>query len=107
VLVVLKKVDEAERYALEARETVGPHDTISRSTTRMALGLVRAAQGRDEEAEALLREAVAVVDGKDLLQIRRELVTALASFLRERERVDEAEEYEAELAGYDAALTPA
>ncbi len=107
VLVVLKKIDEAERYALEARETVGPHDTISRATTRMALGIVRAAQGRDEEAEPLLREAVAVVDGKDLLQIRRELVTSLATFLRERGRVDEAEEYEAELAGYDAALTPA
>ena len=107
VLVVLRKVDEAERYALEARETVGPHDTISRSTTRMALGIVRAAQGRDEEAEVLLREAVAVVDGKDLLLIRRELLKALATFLRERGRVDEAEEYEAELAGYDAALAPA
>ena len=65
ILVALKKIDEAERYALEARETVGPHDTISRATTRMALGIVRAAQGHDEEAEALLREAVAVVDGKD------------------------------------------
>ena len=107
ILVGLKKIDEAERYALEARETVGPHDTISRATTRMALGIVRAAQGRDEEAETLLREAVAVVDGKDLLLIRRELVTALATFLRERGRIDEAEEYEAELAGYDAALTPA
>jgi len=73
----------------------------------MALGIVRAAQGRDEEAEPLLREAVAVVEGKDLLLIRRELVTALASFLRQRGRVDEADEYEAELAGYDAALTPA
>ena len=101
ILVALKKIDEAERYALEARETVGPHDTISRATTRMALGIVRAAQGHDEEAETLLREAVAVVDGKDLLLIRRELVTALATFLRERGRVDEAEEYEAELAGYD------
>ena len=78
ILVSLKKVDEAERFALEARETVGPHDTISRATTRMALGIVRAAQGLDEDAEALLREAVAVVDGKPLLLIRRELVTALA-----------------------------
>ena len=107
ILIGLKKIDEAERYALEARETVGPHDTISRATTRMALGLVRAAQGRDEEAEGLLREAVAVVDGKDLLLIRRELVIALAHFLRERDRIEEAEEYEAELAGYDAALAPA
>ena len=107
VLVGLKKVDEAERYALEARETVGPHDTISRATTRMALGIVRAAQGRDEEAEQLLREAIAVVDGKPLQLIRRELVSALARFLRDRGRIDEAEEYEAELAGYDAALAPA
>jgi hypothetical protein len=73
----------------------------------MALGIVRAAQGRDEEAESLLREAVAVVDGKPLLLIRRELVVALTRFLRERDRVDEAEEYEAELADYDAVLAPA
>ena len=40
-----------------ARETVGPHDVTSLATTAMSLGLVRAAQGRDEEAEELLREA--------------------------------------------------
>ena len=107
VLVARGKVDEAERYALEARETVGPHDTISRATTRMALGIVRAAQGRDEEAEVLLRDAVEVVEGKDLRLIRRELLSALGRFLRERERIEEAEEIEAELAGYDAALAPA
>ena len=72
----------------------------------MALGIVRAAQGRDEEAEALLREAVEIVDGKELYLIRRELVTALARFLRERDRVDEAEEYEAEIADYAVALAP-
>jgi class 3 adenylate cyclase/tetratricopeptide (TPR) repeat protein len=106
VLIVRGKVDEAERYALEARETVGPHDTISRATTRMALGIVRAAQQRDAEAEELLREAVAVVEGKELHLIRRELLAALAQFLRERGRIEEAEEYEAEIADY-AALTPA
>ncbi|HUP33594.1 MAG TPA: AAA family ATPase [Gaiellaceae bacterium] len=107
VLVARGKVDEAERYALEARETVGPHDTISRATTRMALGIIRAAQGRDEEAEVLLRDAVEIVEGKDLRLIRRELLAALARFLRERERIEEAEEVEAELATYDAALAPA
>jgi tetratricopeptide (TPR) repeat protein len=105
VLVQRGKIDEAERFALESRETVGPHDTVSRSTTRMALGLVRAAQGRDEEAEDLLREAVAVVEGTELHLIRRELLSALARFLRERNRIDEAEELEAEIAGY--ALAPA
>jgi class 3 adenylate cyclase/tetratricopeptide (TPR) repeat protein len=107
VLVARGKVDEAERYALEARETVGPHDTISRATTRMALGIVRAAQGRAAEAEELLRDAVEVVEGKDLRLIRRELLAALARFLREAGRLDEAEEIETELAGYEAALAPA
>ena len=105
VLVGRGKLDEAERYALEARQTVGPHDNISRSTTRMALGIVRAAQGRDEEAEALLREGAEILQGKDVRLIRRELLAALARFLRERERIDEAEEYEAEIASYT--LTPA
>ena len=73
----------------------------------MALGIVRAAQGRDEEAESLLRAAIEVIEGKDLWLIRRELVTALARFLRERDRIDEAEEYEAELADYESALAPA
>ncbi len=107
VLVALKKIDEAERYALEARETVGPHDMISRATTRMALGIVRAAQGRDEEGETLLREAIDVVEGKDQRLIRRELVKALVHFLRERGRIEEAEAYEAELEGYEAELAPA
>jgi tetratricopeptide (TPR) repeat protein len=106
VLVARGKIDEAERYAVEARETVGPHDNISRSTTRMALGIVRAAQGRDEEAEALLREAVEILEGREVRLIRRELLSALARFLRERGRNQEAEEFEAELADY-AALTPA
>jgi hypothetical protein len=72
----------------------------------MALGLVRAAQGRDEEAEELLREAVAIVEGTQLHLIRRELLSALARFLRERGRIEEAEELEGEIEGY-AALTPA
>ena len=99
VLVQRGKIDDAESYALEARETVGPHDNVSRSTTRMALGLVRAAQGRDEEAEGLLREAVAVLDGNVLL-IRRELLAALSGFLRDRGRIDEADAIDDELTGY-------
>ncbi len=103
VLVERGKVDEAERYALEARETVGAHDNSSRATTRMALGIVRAAQGRDEEAEALLRDAVDVLK-RQVRLIRREVLKALVDFLRSRGREDEVEEFEAELASY--ALEP-
>ena len=98
VLLEQGKVDEAERYALESRQTVGPRDMHSRSTTRVALGLVRAAQGQDEEAEALLREALEILDGTDYRRYRFEPLEALARFLRERGRVDEAAPYEERLA---------
>ncbi|MBA3348639.1 MAG: tetratricopeptide repeat protein, partial [Actinobacteria bacterium] len=104
LLVIRGKLDEAEDYALQARQTVGPHDNVSRASTRMALGIVRAAQGRDEEAEELLRDALDVLEGTDLRLMRHEVLDALAQFLRARDRVDEAEEYEAELASYAPVL---
>jgi len=88
------KVDEAERLALAARETVGPQDLTSQATTAMALGLVRAAQGRDEEAEQLLREAHATVAETDHRRSHLEALHALAGFLRERGREPEAAELE-------------
>ena len=100
VLLELERVDEAERYALQARETVGPEDVSSRATTRGALGLVRAAQGRDEEAERLLREGVEILERTEfrlLLSYQRSL---LVQFLRERDRDDEADA----LAAADAAV---
>jgi tetratricopeptide (TPR) repeat protein len=93
-LVKQGRIDESERYALEAIETVGPQDVMSLSTTRMALGVVRAAQGRDEEAEGLLREAV-----KRAVEVAPGFVQALAidrlaEFLRTRGREEEAAELE-------------
>ena len=58
----------------------------------MALGEVRAAQGRDEEAEALLREADDLVSTTMHRTGRRETLSALAQFLRERGREAEAAE---------------
>jgi class 3 adenylate cyclase/tetratricopeptide (TPR) repeat protein len=98
VLVALGRIEEAERFALESRKTVGPHDQSSRATTRMALGLVRAAQGRNEEAEELLREALELVSETDFNVVRVELLEALVGFLRDRGRASEAAAFEAELA---------
>jgi class 3 adenylate cyclase/tetratricopeptide (TPR) repeat protein len=92
LLVEQGKVDEAERLALAARQTVGPHDATSLATTAMALGIVRAAQGRDEEAEGLLREAYATVAETDHRETQQATLRTLARFLRERGRDDEAEE---------------
>jgi class 3 adenylate cyclase/tetratricopeptide (TPR) repeat protein len=91
-------VEEAERWALSAVETVGMQDMMSRSNVRMVLGLVRAAQGRDEEAELLLREALDVLAETDFRNSEPEPLTALARFLRDRGREDEAVELEDRLA---------
>ena len=98
VLLAQGRVDEAERLALESREVVGPQDVSSHASTRLALGLVRAAQRRDDEAEKLLRDAVDMIAEVDYVPVQRECVEALAWFLRERGRDDEAALYEARLA---------
>jgi class 3 adenylate cyclase/tetratricopeptide (TPR) repeat protein len=94
LLVEQGKLEEAERVALAARQTVGPQDTTSLATTAMALGIVRAAQGRTEEAEQLLREAYETVAVTDHRGSQDETRDALAQFLRDRGRDDEADELE-------------
>ena len=90
VLVERGKLDEAERVALEARQTVGPEDAVSQLTTALALGMVKAAQGRDDDAEILLRAAA---EGLALTQFRAaepEALRELIAFLEDRDRADEA-----------------
>ena len=96
LLLLQGRVDEAERFALAARETVGPQDVTSLSTTTMALGLVRAAQGRDDEAEPLLREAYDSIVTSEHRLHRRDALQALTGFLRDRSRGEEADELEAQ-----------
>jgi class 3 adenylate cyclase/tetratricopeptide (TPR) repeat protein len=98
LLVELGRIDEAEKYALAARETVSAEDMSSRATTRAALAQVRAAQGRDGEAEELFAEAAAIVGETENSRVELEVVPLYAQFLRDRDRDDEACELEARLA---------
>ena len=99
VLLEQGRLDEAERFALEARETVGDGDVSSGSTTRLALGLVRAAQGKDAEAERLLREAEEILRPTAFSATHQIApLEALAEFLHARDRDDEAAEVEEALA---------
>jgi ATP/maltotriose-dependent transcriptional regulator MalT len=103
VLIRRNHLDEAERVALEAVDTVGEHDLSSRATTTMTLGLVRAAQGRDVDAEGLLREALAMVEETGFCGIETWVMSRLEEFLRERGRDDEAAVYRARLAEFSPA----
>jgi predicted ATPase/class 3 adenylate cyclase len=98
VLIRRGRLDEAERIALEAVETVGEHDLSSRATTTMSLGLVRAAQGRDAEAERLLLDALGMVDESGFLGLQSWILSRLAGFLSERDRDGEAAVYRERLA---------
>jgi hypothetical protein len=96
-LVRQDRLKEAERYVLAAVETVGPQDASSIPATKTALGMVLAAQGRDHEAEALLREN-SRLGGRPRpgLDLRRER-QRVASLLRFQGRTEEAAELEARI----------
>jgi ATP-dependent Clp protease ATP-binding subunit ClpB len=89
ILVEQGRIEEAERYALEARETVGREDVTSGATTRVALATVRAAQGREDEAHELFREALAVVERTEMRWVELEVLCAFAQFLRDSGREDD------------------
>jgi tetratricopeptide (TPR) repeat protein len=92
------RLDEAEKFALAARETVSAEDIVSRATTRVALAQVRAAQGRDEEAETLFAEALEIISDGEHCRILLDIVPPYSEFLRARERSAEAAELDARLA---------
>jgi class 3 adenylate cyclase/tetratricopeptide (TPR) repeat protein len=98
VLLAEGRIDEAEKYALAARETVSAEDIASRATTRVALAQVRAAQGRDEEAETLFREAVDIISSSEYCRVLLDVLPPYADFLRARDRDADAVELEARLA---------
>ena len=97
VLLDAGKVDEAERHALAAHALVSAHDLTSRSSTMTTLGKVRAAQGRDADAEQLLRESLAMLAGTDYRLLEVAARVALARFLRAPDATVEAAELEAGL----------
>jgi tetratricopeptide (TPR) repeat protein len=92
------RVDEAEKFALAARETVSAEDTVSRATTRVALAQVRAAQGRHEEAETLFAEALDIVTDSEHCRILLDVLPPYADFLRALSRPEEAAELDERLA---------
>jgi class 3 adenylate cyclase/tetratricopeptide (TPR) repeat protein len=106
VLLQQGKIDAAEVYALKAVETVAPEDASSQSTTRKTLALVRAAQGRDDEAEALFREAIEILERSEYTRFLSEPLKAIIQFFEERGRVEDAVAFEERLAELRAGAMP-
>jgi ATP/maltotriose-dependent transcriptional regulator MalT len=102
-LADLGKVDEGERLALEARTNAVPEDTSCQIFAVTALAAIRAAQGRDGEAEELFLSAISLAKESNYKLYELHPLEHLTSFLRERGREDEAAVYEARIAG----LSPA
>jgi len=74
------RIEHAERYAVAAMETVGREDLWSRALTLSSLALVRAVQGRREEAEALLADAATIAEATDYVGLRRRVQQRLDTF---------------------------
>jgi class 3 adenylate cyclase/tetratricopeptide (TPR) repeat protein len=104
--VRLGRLDEAERYALQARESVGQDDRVSNATTKLSLGIVRAAQGRDAEAEELMADAVHEMRRNDQRALERWSLGHVAEFHRSRGQEDEALRYEERLAELTPSTAP-
>ena len=83
----------AAAHAEAGAQVVAADDWVSVASTKMVLGRVRAGQGRTEEAETLLREAVAVMERTDYVADRWECYLSVTEFLVAQGRREEAREW--------------
>jgi tetratricopeptide (TPR) repeat protein len=101
-LADLGKIEEGERLALEARAHAVPEDTSCRIFAATALAAIRAAQGRDDDAEQIFLSAIADARESNLKLFELHPLGNLTEFLRARGRDDDAAVYEARMAELSA-----
>jgi tetratricopeptide (TPR) repeat protein len=89
-LCALGRHDEAEPLAQLGRETGQTLDLSTQVSWRQAQALVHANRGEHAEAERLAREAVAIADRTDMLNLQGDALCDLAEVFRASARGDEA-----------------
>jgi class 3 adenylate cyclase len=82
--------EEAEALAQRGRELAAAQDFSPQVVWRRTQALVHASRGRHDEAEALAREAVTIVERTDALSFQGETWSDLADVLAASGRTDEA-----------------
>jgi class 3 adenylate cyclase/tetratricopeptide (TPR) repeat protein len=89
-LCALGRHDEAERYAQLVRDLDVRQNVLGQATWRQVQALVHANRGQVEQAEALAREAVEIIEATDGLNYQGDALCDLAEVLRAAGRTDEA-----------------
>jgi predicted ATPase/class 3 adenylate cyclase/tetratricopeptide (TPR) repeat protein len=80
-LCELGELDEAERFSRVGEESSAPDDVFSQVLWRSARAKIRARRGEVDEAEALARDAVALVEKTDMLNTWGDTLADLAEVL--------------------------
>ena len=89
-LCMLGGYDEAEPLAQLGRELSDDQDLFAQTLWRQVQALVHASRGEHVEAEALAREAVAMMERSDALNFQGDALRDLAEVLQAAGRSDEA-----------------
>ena len=84
--------EEASDFARLVEGTASDHDIWSQVLYRLTHARVLAHAGREVEAEQIARDALAIVERTDLLDLHGDALLVLGEVLRRRERVDEVRE---------------
>jgi class 3 adenylate cyclase/tetratricopeptide (TPR) repeat protein len=84
------RFEEAEHYTRISEEASPPDDYISQILWRSVRAKAIASEGRLSEGEELAREALALAGDTDHIDVRGDVLMALAEVLRVGERPDEA-----------------
>jgi tetratricopeptide (TPR) repeat protein len=92
------KLDEAERYALAAQESVSREDPSAVVSVTTALAVVRAGQGTDREAEELFERAITLARKTQFKTLELDPLRRVVPFLQALGRDEDAAVYEERLA---------
>jgi hypothetical protein len=85
------RVEEAGELAAEADRRAAPQDTLTQALWRGVRARALAHEGRHDEAVALARQAVAVLEPTDLLSHRGDAMLDLAAVIAAGGRREESE----------------